>query len=100
MAPDLSVDLRFHTEDRGYAITLAPDLFGDLILTRRWWGRHNGRGNHKLEFVPDPSMAIKRLQQELARRKSHGYSCSNPGELWELMLLMATPSEAPTHRQT
>ena len=89
------VHLRFETTDRRYTITLQPDLFGDLVLTRRWWGKHNSRGNFKSEYVPSEILALQRLQQELKRRKYRGYTCTSLAELADVVLLSAVEPQGP-----
>ena len=90
------IHLRFETADRGYTLTLQPDLFGDLVLTRRWWGKHNNRGNFKSEYVPDKDQALQRMQEELKRRRYRGYACISLTELTELVdLFCGEPKRLP-----
>lgn len=44
---------RYESSERGYQLLLEHDLFGELVVTRRWWGLYNGRGGERSDPVPD-----------------------------------------------
>jgi hypothetical protein len=87
MDDQAQIHLEFFTEDRAYSLTVEPDLFGDLHLTRRWWGRKTGRGNSKVELVSDLGAGLKRLNTEVKRRASHRYVCTNGAQLARITAL-------------
>ena len=80
------IHLEFFTAERAYSLSMEPDLFGDLHLTRRWWGRQTGRGNSKVELVADRTSGLKRLNSEVKRRAAHRYTCVNSADLAQLSL--------------
>lgn len=82
------IHLEFFTAERAYSLSMEPDLFGDLHLTRRWWGRQTGRGNSKVELVADRIAGLKRLNSEVKRRAAHRYTCANSEELARLKLVV------------
>lgn len=86
MSDQTHIHLEFFTAERAYSLSMEPDLFGDLHLTRRWWGRQTGRGNSKVELVADRSAGLKRLNSEVKRRAAHRYTCTNTEELAQLNL--------------
>ncbi|QXC52395.1 WGR domain-containing protein (plasmid) [Agrobacterium salinitolerans] len=57
---------------RFYAITIEPDLFGKVCLTRRW-GRIGAQGQMKVEHFATEQDAVAIFLDLLRRKRSRGY---------------------------
>ena len=58
---------------RYYHLELRPDLFGGVVLNRRW-GRIGANGQSKLEWFADPAAAQEASAALLARKTKRGYT--------------------------
>ena len=70
-------NLFWHRDDkrnmhRFYALTIAKDLFGVIILTRNW-GRIGGYGQSLEETYPDHQSASRRFEALCQIRQRRGY---------------------------
>lgn len=58
---------------RFYALDIGPDLFGGVVLSRRW-GRLGTRGREIREWFPAPEAAETARDRWLKRKLGRGYS--------------------------
>lgn len=65
--------IQFHSATRGYTLSLERDLFGALVLFRRWWGLTNRRCGARRDFFATEEAAMKFIEMIRRRRASHGY---------------------------
>ena len=45
--------IEFATDKRGYSVELERDLFGDVVLRRRWYSLRSRRHGGKQQVFPD-----------------------------------------------
>jgi predicted DNA-binding WGR domain protein len=57
---------------RFYAMTIEPDLFGEICLTRRW-GRIGAQGQMKVQHFASERDAVATFLDLLRRKRSRGY---------------------------
>jgi predicted DNA-binding WGR domain protein len=57
---------------RFYAMTIEPDLFGEICLTRRW-GRIGAQGQMKVQHFAKERDAVATFLDLLRRKRSRGY---------------------------
>jgi predicted DNA-binding WGR domain protein len=57
---------------RFYAMTIEPNLFGEICLTRRW-GRIGGQGQMKVQHFAREQDAVATFLDLLRRKRSRGY---------------------------
>ena len=69
----MTLRLEFRTEKRGYLLTLKRDLFGVLVLFRRWHGLDNHRGGVKRQVFLDEDTALRELRRIERLRFRRGY---------------------------
>ncbi len=65
--------LEYRTERRGYTLWLDRDLFGALVLERRWYGLHNQRGGSKRQVFEREEDALKEVRRIARVRERRGY---------------------------
>lgn len=65
--------VQFKTEQRGYTLTLEPDLFGAFVIVRRWYGLANRRGGMKRQVFLDETDALREFRRVQQMRTRHGY---------------------------
>ena len=70
--------LEFASEKRGYRVSIARDLLGDLVLERRWYGLFNRRGGKMVQILPDEDSAYKVIQSIKSARFRNGYKLLPP----------------------
>jgi len=72
----MNTDIRieFRTQTRGYTLLLETDLFGDLIVTRHWFGLQNGRGSKKRQLFYELKGALKEMKRIENIRLRRGYT--------------------------
>lgn len=61
---------------RFYAMTIEPDLFGEVCLTRRW-GRIGAQGQMKVQRFASERDAVATFLDLLRRKRSRGYRVSS-----------------------
>lgn len=59
-------------ERRFYCMEISRDLFGKILLMRRW-GRIGTDGQQRLDLYPDPHAALQALAQLAAAKRRRGY---------------------------
>ncbi len=64
---------RWETESRYYLASLHRDLFGEWVVYRIWGGKHNGRGNSRLDRVDSEEEGCRLLETIAKTRGRHGY---------------------------
>lgn len=57
---------------RFYRVELTPDLFGQVIVERRW-GRIGGRGQYRLASYPTTSFAEAAASELIRAKERRGY---------------------------
>ena len=63
-----------HDEKRRYyGVFLQQDLFGDWTLVRNWGSLDNGRGQLRMDAVPDRVCGLHQITEIQRRRQAHGY---------------------------
>ena len=65
--------IEFVTDKRGYSLELERDLFGDVVLRRRWYSLRSRRHGGKQQVFPDEMSAIKVLEEVERTRLRRGY---------------------------
>lgn len=55
--------IEFRTERRGYLLILEQDLFGALVLFRRWYGLGNRRGGVKRQIFLEEDAALREVKR-------------------------------------
>ncbi|MDQ4408778.1 MULTISPECIES: WGR domain-containing protein [unclassified Rhizobium] len=60
---------------RFYAMTIEPNLFGEICLTRRW-GRIGAQGQMKTQLFAREQDAVTTFLDLLRRKRSRGYRVS------------------------
>lgn len=63
---------------RFYALSLAPSLFGDVVLVRRW-GRIGSSGRLRLEIFESETEAVTAMLALLRRKRARGYAVGQWG---------------------
>ncbi|MBP8232116.1 MAG: WGR domain-containing protein [Rhizorhabdus sp.] len=58
---------------RYYTATVSVDLLGDLVLVRRWGGRHNNRGGEATRLLADAEAGRAELDALDRLRTRRGY---------------------------
>jgi len=71
----MNTDIRieFRTQTRGYTLLLETGLFGDLIITRHWFGLQNGRRGKKQQLFYELEDALKEIKRIENIRLRKGY---------------------------
>lgn len=67
------MQFEYRTDRRGYIMWLDRDLFGAVVLYRRWYGLHNRRGGMKRQVFEREQDALKEVHRIVRVRERHGY---------------------------
>ena len=65
--------IEFATDKRGYSVELERDLFGDVVLRRRWYSLRSSRHGGKQQVFPDEMSALKVVEEVERTRLRRGY---------------------------
>ena len=65
--------IEFIADQRGYCVEMERDLFGDVVLRRRWYSLHTKRHGGKQQVFGEEAAAVKVIESVERSRLRKGY---------------------------